>query len=320
MSVLKETRFIMDKYHISANKNLGQNFLIDDETVLGIVNVANISKDDLVIEIGPGLGTLTKELLERAGQVTCIELDKRMIEILQDRFSMYNNFELINSDVLKVDLKEIIKKSNLANTKIVANLPYYITTPIIMKLLEERILKDGIALNENVLKVDSFLNHQVDVNLMDKIGDEFYSLFKNKNIDKVITIEASGIAPAYATAIKLNVPLVILKKSQSNILNNNLYTTVVHSFTKNIDYNITCSQKFLLPNENILFIDDFLANGEAVLGAYRLCKMANCNLIGVGIVIEKSFQPGRKKLEHLNLNVHSLARIEKLSKGKIVFK
>ena len=139
MSVLKETRFIMDKYHISANKNLGQNFLIDDETVLGIVNVANISKDDLVIEIGPGLGTLTKELLERAGQVTCIELDKRMIEILQDRFSMYNNFELINSDVLKVDLKEIIKKSNLANTKIVANLPYYITTPIIMKLLKERL-------------------------------------------------------------------------------------------------------------------------------------------------------------------------------------
>ena len=139
MSVLKETRFIMNKYHISANKNLGQNFLVDDETVLGIVNTANISKDDLVIEIGPGLGTLTKELLERAGQVTCIELDKRMIEILQDRFSMYNNFELINNDVLKVNLKEIIKKANMANTKIVANLPYYITTPIIMKLLEERL-------------------------------------------------------------------------------------------------------------------------------------------------------------------------------------
>ena len=139
MSVLKETKFIMNKYHISANKNLGQNFLADDETVLGIVNTANISKDDLVIEIGPGLGTLTKELLEKAGQVTCIELDKRMIKILQDRFSMYNNFELINSDVLKVDLKEIIKKSNMANTKIVANLPYYITTPIIMELLEERL-------------------------------------------------------------------------------------------------------------------------------------------------------------------------------------
>ena len=117
MSVLKETRFIMDKYHISANKNLGQNFLIDDETVLGIVNVATISKDDLVIEIGPGLGTLTKELLERAGQVTCIELDKRMIEILQDRFSMYNNFELINNDVLKVDLKRNNKKIKFGKYK-----------------------------------------------------------------------------------------------------------------------------------------------------------------------------------------------------------
>ena len=113
MSVLKETKFIMNKYHISANKNLGQNFLIDDETVLEIVNTANISKDDLVIEIGPGLGTLTKELLERAGQVTCIELDKRMIEILQDRFSMYNNFELINNDVLKVNLKEMFLKHHL---------------------------------------------------------------------------------------------------------------------------------------------------------------------------------------------------------------
>ena len=139
MSVLKETKFIMNKYHIIANKNLGQNFLVDDEIVLGIVNVANITKNDLVIEIGPGLGTLTKELLERAGKVTCIELDKRMIQILQDRFSMYSNFEIINNDVLKVNLKEIIKKANLPNVKIVANLPYYITTPIIMKLLEERL-------------------------------------------------------------------------------------------------------------------------------------------------------------------------------------
>lgn len=189
-----------------------------------------------------------------------------------------------------------------------------------MRLLEKKILKDGIAVNENVLKVDSFLNHQVDVNLIDKIGEEFSNLFKDIKIDKVITIEASGIAPAYATALKLNVPLIILKKHQSSILNNNLYTTTVHSFTKNIDYNITCSQKFLLPNENLLFIDDFLANGEAVLGAYRICKMANCNLVGVGIVIEKSFQPGRTKLEKLKLNIHSLARIEKLSKGEIIFK
>ena len=139
MNVLKETRFIMDKYHITANKNLGQNFLIDDEAVAGIVEAANVSKDDLIIEIGPGLGTLTKELLDRAGKVICIELDKRMIEILNDRFSMYDNFKVLNDDVLKVNLKELIAEEKVKTTKIVANLPYYITTPIIMKLLEERL-------------------------------------------------------------------------------------------------------------------------------------------------------------------------------------
>ena len=139
MNVLKETRFIMDKYHITANKNLGQNFLIDDEAVAGIVEAANVSKDDLIIEIGPGLGTLTKELLDRAGKVICIELDKRMIEILNDRFSMYDSFKVLNDDVLKVDLKTLIANEKIKSTKIVANLPYYITTPIIMKLLEERL-------------------------------------------------------------------------------------------------------------------------------------------------------------------------------------
>ena len=139
MSVLKETKFILDKYHIHANKNLGQNFLVDDDTVSGIIEAANINKDDLVIEIGPGLGTITKELLEKAGKVICIELDERMITILNDRFSLNDNFELINEDVLKVNLQELINKENFKTTKIVANLPYYITTPIIMKLLEERL-------------------------------------------------------------------------------------------------------------------------------------------------------------------------------------
>ncbi len=139
MSVLKETKFILDKYHIHANKNLGQNFLVDDDTVSGIIEAANISKDDLVIEIGPGLGTITKELLEKAGKVICIELDERMITILNDRFSLYDNFELINEDVLKVNLQELINNAKYKTTKIVANLPYYITTPIIMKLLEERL-------------------------------------------------------------------------------------------------------------------------------------------------------------------------------------
>lgn len=141
MNLTQETKFIMKKYNITANKNYGQNFLIDEDAVNSIVESANISKDDLVIEIGPGLGTLTSALLEKAGKVICIELDKKMIDILQDRFSLYNNFELINDDVLKVDLKSIINENltHLKYAKIVANLPYYITTPIIMKLLEDRL-------------------------------------------------------------------------------------------------------------------------------------------------------------------------------------
>lgn len=142
-NVLEETRFILKKYGISANKSLGQNFLINDDAIDEIVSSASISKEDLVIEIGPGLGTLTARLLEKAGKVICVELDKRMIEILNDRFKLYNNFELINDDILKVDLKKLIKDNmyvnGINNVKIVANLPYYITTPIIMKLLEEKL-------------------------------------------------------------------------------------------------------------------------------------------------------------------------------------
>ncbi len=142
MNIYEETKFIMKKYGIYANKSLGQNFLIDDDVVNKIVDSANISNDDLVIEIGPGLGTLTNELLKKAKKVIAVELDNRMIEILEDRFSLYDNIEIINQDVLKVNLNEIIQKEQqelgIKSTKIVANLPYYITTPIIMKLLEEK--------------------------------------------------------------------------------------------------------------------------------------------------------------------------------------
>ena len=142
-TILEETKFIMNKYNIKANKSLGQNFLISEEVVEKIVESSKVSKEDLVIEIGPGLGTLTKYLLECAGKVLCIELDTKMIDILEDRFKLYNNFEVQNQDVLKVNLKELIKKEkeniNIKNVKIVANLPYYITTPIIMKLLEEEL-------------------------------------------------------------------------------------------------------------------------------------------------------------------------------------
>ena len=148
-NILEDTQFIMKKYKIRANKSLGQNFLINQTVVDTIVESSNITKEDLIIEIGPGLGTLTKKLLEKAGKVICIELDKKMVNILNDRFSLYTNFELFHEDVLKVKLNKMIKeekeKNNFKSAKIVANLPYYITTPIIMKLLEDRLDLESIT-------------------------------------------------------------------------------------------------------------------------------------------------------------------------------
>lgn len=146
MDLEKETKFIMNKYNITANKNYGQNFLIDENIIQAIVEKAEVSKNDLIIEIGPGLGNLTKYLLDSAGKVICIELDTKVIRILQDRFSLFNNFELINNDILKVDLKQLIKdNSQFRSVKVVANLPYYITTPIIMKLLEDHLNLESIT-------------------------------------------------------------------------------------------------------------------------------------------------------------------------------
>ena len=148
-NIFEETRIIMKKYNIKANKSLGQNFLISQEVVDNIIEASEISEKDLVIEIGPGLGTLTKRLLEQAGKVICVELDTKMINILEERFFLYKNLEIINQDILKVDLKNKIKqekeKNGFEKVKIVANLPYYITTPIIMKLLEEELDLESIT-------------------------------------------------------------------------------------------------------------------------------------------------------------------------------
>lgn len=165
MSSLEETKYILKKYNIRANKKLGQNFLIDDDAINKIVSSAKINKDDLVIEIGPGLGTLTSKLLEKARRVIAIELDERMIKILTDRFKLYNNFELINEDVLKVDLKKLIFENAIAEgkAKIVANLPYYITTPIIMKLLEDKL---------NIASITVMVQKEVADRMTAKPGDK----------------------------------------------------------------------------------------------------------------------------------------------------
>ena len=160
--VLEETKYLMKKYNIKANKSLGQNFLIDDEVIEKIVNGAEVGKDDIVIEIGPGLGSMTKVLLERARKVICIELDTKIVQILHDRFIAYNNIEIINEDVLKIDLNKLIeeelsKEENIRDVKIVANLPYYITTPIIMKLIESNLKLESITVMIQKEVADRFI-------------------------------------------------------------------------------------------------------------------------------------------------------------------
>ena len=188
-----------------------------------------------------------------------------------------------------------------------------------MKSLKERIVNNGRALNETVLKVDSFLNHQVDAKLMYEMGTYFKEYFKNHGITRILTIESSGIAPTVMTAMQMELPMVTLKKQSSKILNGNVYQTTVHSFTKGSDYELTLSKDYISEDDNILIIDDFLANGEAALGAIRLVEEAGAKVGGVGIVIEKSFQPGRAILDKKGYDVYSLARIGKLGKGIIEF-
>lgn len=216
----QKTKFIMKKYGISANKSLGQNFLINEEVVNNIVNSSNINKDDLVIEIGPGLGTLTEYLLEKAGRVVAIELDTRMIKILNERFFMYDNFSLLNQDVLKVDLARLIKeekeKYDLKNAKIVANLPYYITTPIIMKLLEEELDIESITV---------MIQKEVADRLISVPGEKLsgaitYSVYYYAESESVMLVENNSFIPepeVQSEVIKLNIrkePAIDLKDKE----------------------------------------------------------------------------------------------------------
>ena len=207
-NLLQETKFILNKYNINANKSLGQNFLIQEEVVDAIVDAAQICDNDLVIEIGPGLGTLTQKLLEKAGKVICIELDNRMVNILNDRFSLYKNIEIIEDDVLNIDLKQIIlnekKNSEIKSAKIVANLPYYITTPIVMKLLEDKLDIDSITI---------MIQKEVAQRLIAKPGTSLsgsisYAISYYTKPEKVIEVSRQAFLPipeVDSEVIKLNV-------------------------------------------------------------------------------------------------------------------
>lgn len=179
-----------------------------------------------------------------------------------------------------------------------------------MNFLEERILKDGIVKEGNVLKVDSFLNHQMDVELLDKIGEEFHRRFANKSITKVLTIEASGIAIAYAVARCFGVPMVFAKKAKSINIDGDMYTAEVESFTHKNKNQVIVSKKFLSKEDHLLIVDDFLANGCALQGLISISEAAGATVEGIGIVIEKGFQYGGRSIRNLGYQLESLAIVD----------
>lgn len=189
-----------------------------------------------------------------------------------------------------------------------------------MKLLEDRILKDGHIGTDNVLKVDSFLNHQIDVSFVCELGKEFYRLFKDENITKILTIEASGIGIACLTAQYFNVPVVFAKKTKTINIYSDTYNATVHSYTHKKDYDIVVSNEFLSTDDNVLIIDDFLAKGSALTALLMLIEKAGAKTAGAGIVIEKAYQGGGDLVRDMGVRVESLAKIKSISqKDGIVF-
>ena len=188
-----------------------------------------------------------------------------------------------------------------------------------MQELVKRIQKDGNVLGDGVLKVDSIINHQVDPLLMKQMGELFAKVFAKRNITKVVTIESSGIAPAIFCALELGVPMIFARKSKSLTMNEELLTSSVYSFTKQVTSTVSISRKFLTKSDNVLIIDDFLANGQAAKGLIELCQQAGASVEGIGILIEKSFQDGRQLLEDMGIDVVSLARISSLENGEVTF-
>ena len=189
-----------------------------------------------------------------------------------------------------------------------------------MQSLKERIVRDGVVKAGNVLKVDSFLNHQMDVALFDEMGAEFYRRFADDRITKILTVEASGIGIACLAARHFGVPVVFAKKSRTSNLDPEVYQAPVHSFTHNKDYMVRVSKKYLSAEDRVLLIDDFLANGEALRGLAVIVEQAGATLCGAGIAIEKGFQDGGKQLRESGMRVESLAIVESMEDGHIVFR
>ncbi|WP_458413676.1 xanthine phosphoribosyltransferase [Schinkia sp. CFF1] len=188
-----------------------------------------------------------------------------------------------------------------------------------MQELQEKIHREGIVLPNNVLKVDSFINHQMDPILMKRIGEEFARRFQQEGITKILTIESSGIAPAIMTALEFEVPVLFARKRKPLTASENLYSSSVYSYTKQETNEITVSKDYLLKTDTVLIIDDFLANGQAALGLIDLVEQAGAKVAGVGIVIEKSFQVGAKLIEGKGYRLESLARIQSLENGRVTF-
>lgn len=185
-----------------------------------------------------------------------------------------------------------------------------------MELLKERIRKDGKVKGGDILKVDSFLNHQMDVGLFAEIGKEFFRLFGQENVTKILTIEASGIGIACITAQYFKVPVIFAKKNKTKNIAGDVYTSKVESFTHGRVYDIIASKEFLLSSDRVLLIDDFLANGSALMGLVKLVEDAGATLVGAGIAVEKAFQPGGELVRKRGVHLESLARIKSMSEDK----
>ena len=189
-----------------------------------------------------------------------------------------------------------------------------------MKLLEERINKDGKVFPGNILKVDSFLNHQIDVGLLSEMGKEIKRLYADSGVNKVLTIEASGIAIASIAAQYFDCPVLFAKKTKTKNIANSVYKTQVHSFTHGRDYDVIVSKDFISEDDTVLIIDDFLAEGNALLGLIDLCNQAGAKIAGCAIAVEKGFQQGREKVEAKGIRVESLAIVESMDDNSVAFK